>query len=180
MERTPGYVQEVLDEERKATEKEKEKGNGGHRNNFLSLLLQLSDEDLRLGQSQFSLTNEEISRSLFISTTAGYETTANTMGYTVTLLAAYTQWQDWIREELQTLPEHPSTWRYEEIYSKCRRTLAVVVRPATCPFFVSVQAVDRSIYAYSMKLSATSHPSYTRPAQSSSPSSSPRPPARTS
>ncbi|KAL3437116.1 cytochrome P450 [Aspergillus tetrazonus] len=126
MERTPGYVQEVLDEERKATEKEKEKGNGGHRNNFLSLLLQLSDEDLRLGQSQCSLTNEEMSGSLFIFTTAGYETTANTMGYTVTLLAAYPQWQDWIREELQTLPEHPSTWRYEEIYSKCRRTLAVM------------------------------------------------------
>ncbi|KAL4753494.1 hypothetical protein BDW72DRAFT_210017 [Aspergillus terricola var. indicus] len=126
MERTPGYVQEVLDEEREATEKEKEKGSGSHRNNFLSLLLQLSDEDRRSGQSQFSLTDEEISGSLFIFTTAGYETTANTMGYTVTLLAAYPEWQDWIREELQTLPEHPSTWRYEEIYPKCRRTLAVM------------------------------------------------------
>jgi hypothetical protein len=62
------------------------------------------------------------------------------MGYTVTLLAAYPEWQDWIREELQTLPEHPSTWRYEEIYSKCRRTLAVMVRPCHLPPFVSVQA----------------------------------------
>ncbi|KAL4742578.1 cytochrome P450 [Aspergillus similis] len=126
MERTPGYVQEVLDEERRAAEKEKEKGSGGHRNNFLSLLLQLSDEERRSGQSQFSLTDEEISGSLFIFTTAGYETTANTMGYTVTLLAAYPEWQDWIREELQTLPEQSSAWRYEEVYPKCRRTLAVM------------------------------------------------------
>ncbi|KAL5000911.1 cytochrome P450 monooxygenase [Aspergillus recurvatus] len=125
MERTPGYVQEVLDEERRATEKEQEK-RSGRRNNFLSLLLQLSDEERRSGQGQFSLTDDEISGSLFVFTAAGYETTANTMSCTVTLLAAYPEWQDWIREELQTLPDDPSTWRYEEIYPRCRRTLAVM------------------------------------------------------
>ncbi|KAL6236746.1 hypothetical protein BDW75DRAFT_249870 [Aspergillus navahoensis] len=125
MERTPGHVQEVLDEERRAREKEKEKGSG-HRNNFLSLLLQLSDEERRSGQSQFSLMDDEINGSLFIFTVAGYDTTANTMGFTATLLAAYPEWQDWIREELQTLPDDPSTWRYEEIYPQCRRTLAVM------------------------------------------------------
>ncbi|KAL2803109.1 putative cytochrome P450 monooxygenase [Aspergillus granulosus] len=122
IERTPEYVQEVLDEERQAMEKA-----NGPRNNFLSLLLQLSDEDRRAGQGQFSLSNDEISGSMFIFATAGYETTANMMGYSVILLTAYPQWQEWLREELQSLPEDPSTWGYEEVFPKCRRTLALML-----------------------------------------------------
>ncbi|KAL5047695.1 hypothetical protein BDW71DRAFT_33861 [Aspergillus fruticulosus] len=147
MERTPRYVQEVLDEERRATEKEKERERekgAGRRNNFLSLLLQLSDEERRSGQSQFSLTDDEISGSLFVFTAAGYETTANTMGYTVTLLAAYPEWQDWIREELQTLPGDPSAWKYEETYPKCRRTLAVMYE--TLRHFPPVLHSSRAIH----------------------------------
>ncbi|KAJ0413852.1 putative cytochrome P450 monooxygenase [Aspergillus carlsbadensis] len=138
MERTPEYVQEVLDEERNAIEKA-----SGARSNFLSLLLQLSDEDRRSGQSQFSLSNDEISGSLFIFTAAGYETTANTMGYSVVFLAAYPQWQEWIREELQSLPEDPSTWRYEEVFPKCRRTLALMLE--TLRLFPPVLHTTRAV-----------------------------------
>ncbi|KAL2839118.1 putative cytochrome P450 monooxygenase [Aspergillus pseudoustus] len=122
MDRTPAYVQELLDDERTAIAK-----STSRRNNFLSLLINLSDEDRRAGQGHASLSNDEISGSLFIFSTAGYETTANTMGYAVTLLAAYPEWQDWMREELQSLPGDPSTWKYEEVYPKCRRTLALML-----------------------------------------------------
>jgi cytochrome P450 len=116
-------VQEVLNKECNAIEKA-----SGPCSNFLSLLLQLSDEDQQSGQSQFLLSDDEVSGSLFIFTMAGYETTANTMGYSVSFLAAYPEWQEWIREELQGLSEDPSMWKYKEVFPKCRRTLALMVR----------------------------------------------------
>jgi cytochrome P450 len=122
LERISQYTQEVLEEERQAATI-----GSDSRNNFLSLLLQLSDEEKRRGQSGFSLTDEEITGNLFIFSSAGFETTANTMGYAVILLAAHPEWQDWIREELHGLDADVSTWTYEEVYPKCRRTLAVMV-----------------------------------------------------
>lgn len=121
LERIPQYTEEVLEEERQAT-----RIGSDRRNNFLSLLLQLSDEE-KHRQSGFSLTDEEITGNLFIFSSAGFETTANTMGYAVMLLAAHPEWQDWIREELHGLDADVSTWTYEEVYPKCRRTLAVMV-----------------------------------------------------
>ncbi|OAX83807.1 hypothetical protein ACJ72_01828 [Emergomyces africanus] len=122
MERLSGYIEEVLNDERKAAANVE-----GRRSNFLSLLLKLSDEEKHTGQSGFSLTDEEISGSLFVFSTAGFETTANTMGYAIIHLAAHPEWQDWIREELQTLDQDPLTWKYEEVFPKCRRTLALML-----------------------------------------------------
>ncbi|KAK2803229.1 hypothetical protein FQN50_007096 [Emmonsiellopsis sp. PD_5] len=139
MEQMPGYVKALFDEEREAAAK-----GVGRRNNFLSLLLQLSDEDRRSGQSEFSLSDKEISGSLFVFSTAGFETTANTMGYAVAFLAAYPEWQEWVREELQMLDPDPSTWKYEEVYPKCRRTLALMLE--TLRHFPSVSHTTRSIF----------------------------------
>ncbi|OJD25567.1 hypothetical protein ACJ73_03064 [Blastomyces percursus] len=49
------------------------------------------------------------------------------MGYAVIHLAPQPEWQDWIREELQMLDLDPLMWNYEEVYPKCRRTLALMV-----------------------------------------------------
>lgn len=122
LERISQYTEKVLEEERQAATI-----GSDPRNKFLSLLLQLSDEEKRRGQSGFSLTDEEITGNLFIFSIAGFETTANTMGYAVILLAAHPEWQDWMREELHGLDADVSTWTYEEVYPKCRRTLAVMV-----------------------------------------------------
>ncbi|EDN08658.1 predicted protein [Histoplasma mississippiense (nom. inval.)] len=122
MERAPIYIKEVLDEERKAVE-----NSTGRRNNFLSFLLKLSDEEKNSGDNGFSLTDDEISGNLFVFSTAGFETTSNTMGYAVAHLAVYPELQDWIREELRTLDPDPSKWKYEEVFPKCRRTLALMV-----------------------------------------------------
>ncbi|GLA07735.1 hypothetical protein AnigIFM60653_008974 [Aspergillus niger] len=117
MQRTAGYVQEVLNEERKATQKA-----SGPRSNFLGLLLQLSDEDRRSGQSQLR---------------------TNTMGYSVSVLAAYPEWQECIREELQGLSKDPSTWKYEEVFPKCRRTLALMLE--TLHLFPPVLHTTRAV-----------------------------------
>lgn len=122
--KTPEYTSAVLEQER-----EEARAGSGIRNNFLSLLLRLSDQE-KHNRTGFSLTDEEISGNLFIFTMAGFETTANTLGFSVTLLAAHPEIQDWIREELQTLDADPSTWSYEEVFPKCRRTLALMVSAA--------------------------------------------------
>ena len=168
--RVPGYVKALIDDERKVAAK----ASGGKY--FLKLLVQLTDEDRRAGQSEFTLSEGEISGNLFIFTLAGFETTANTMGYAVTLLSAYPEWQDWIREELKTLSPDPSTWDYEEVYPKLRRTLAIMV----CPNHPIIQT--HSILANnqpSSKPSATSPQSYTPPAPSSHPNNSPPQPELT-
>ncbi|KAL4882472.1 cytochrome P450 [Aspergillus karnatakaensis] len=114
MGRVSGYVKELLDEERQAAKQ------GGvaetRRSNFLTLMLQLSDEDRRSGQEGFSLSDEEISGN-----NGEYD------GYAVTFLAAYPEWQDWFREELQGLDLESAGWKYEDVYSKCRRTLALML-----------------------------------------------------
>ena len=123
LERAPQSVQEVLAEEKEAVA-----NTTGPRNNFLSLLLKLSEEEKQSGGDGFSLTNEEISGNLFVFSAAGFETTANTMGFAVTLLAVHPELQDWIREELQSFDSDPTAWPYEAVFSKCKRTLALMVR----------------------------------------------------
>ncbi|KAL5334268.1 putative cytochrome P450 monooxygenase [Aspergillus crustosus] len=139
MERVPEYVQELLDEERQAV-----KAGTNRRNNFLTLLLQLLDEDKRTGESGFSLSDQDISGSLFIFSAAGYETTANTMGYATTFLAVHPEMQDWIREELLELDADPLTWKYEEVFSKCPRTLALMLE--TLRHFPPVLHTTRAIH----------------------------------
>lgn len=87
------------------------------------------------GAGKSYLTEDEIAGNLFIFTAAGFDTTANTMAYAVTLLAAYPEWQAWVREEIDdvlgpappgdgdaaTLPD------YETTFPKLVRCMAVMV-----------------------------------------------------
>ncbi|KUL90560.1 hypothetical protein ZTR_00393 [Talaromyces verruculosus] len=57
----------------------------------------------------------------------GFDTTANTMGYAVMLLAAYPEYQDWIREELCALEDADvPVEEYEKGFALCPRILAVM------------------------------------------------------
>jgi len=127
MEDLPRISKDLLDSERQAA-----KQGAGPRNNLLSMLVQLSDRGKTGGNSGLSLTEDEIRGNLFTFSAAGFDTTANTMGYAVLSLAAYPQWQDWIREDLQKLDTDNSDWDYAEIFPKCQRILAVMVRLSSC------------------------------------------------
>lgn len=120
LERIGQYTKDMLNDERKAAEHE-----SGPRNNFLSSLVQFSDQGTD-AKPALTLSEDEISGNLFVFSVAGFDTTANTMGYAVCLLATYPEWQDWVREELAALPDI-SQWKYEETFPKCQRTLAIMV-----------------------------------------------------
>ncbi|PVI01600.1 cytochrome P450, partial [Periconia macrospinosa] len=119
---------------------------------FVRLSDQLKEQaesgDIAAGKSY--LTEEEIAGNLFIFTAAGFDTTANTMGYAVTLLAAYPKWQAWVREEIDSVMRSPSTGGEDELglqdyattFPRLIRCLAVMFE--TLRLFPPVVAVDRA------------------------------------
>jgi cytochrome P450 len=127
MEALPKLTRDLLDSERNAAKKD-----SVPRNNLLSQMIRLSDE-CKASKSGLTLTEEEIHGNLFLVSAAGFDTTANTMAYAVTLLAAYPEWQDWMRGDLHGLDDDPSSWVYDEVFPKCRRILAIMVR-STCSY----------------------------------------------
>ena len=72
---------------------------------------------------------DEILGNAFVYYFAGHNTTAAVFAYAVYLLAAYLEVQDWVTEELEHfLPiSDDSEWRYEELFPKLKRCLAVLV-----------------------------------------------------
>ncbi|KAE8834074.1 hypothetical protein PTNB73_09924 [Pyrenophora teres f. teres] len=146
----PDLTRDMLDQERSNSSSTLSNG----RSTIMSTLVCLSDQgkDESLKESRFPvemnhqkteasstgglyLTEEEIVGNLFIFTAAGFDTTANTMSYAITLLAAYPEWQTWIQAEIDTvlgdslggidgkspLPE------YRTVFPKMKRCLAVMV-----------------------------------------------------
>lgn len=78
--------------------------------------------------------------NLFVFTAAGFDTTANTMGYAMTLLAVYPEWQGWIVEEIDEVLADQAEGtegelEYNEIFPRLVRVLAVMVRHLLCPVF---------------------------------------------
>jgi hypothetical protein len=80
------------------------------------------------------LTEEEIAGNLFVFTAAGFDTTANTMSYAVTLLAVYPEWQTWIQNEIDNVLGGPPAGQEDEIlpdyeitFPKLMRCMAVMV-----------------------------------------------------
>ena len=59
---------------------------------------------------------------------AGYDTTANTMGYAFAMLALHPEWQEWLAQELdKVLPNSEADVDYESTFPKLPRTLALMV-----------------------------------------------------
>lgn len=97
----PLRTKEMLEAERKSA-----RSDASPRNNMMSTLVRLSDS-VKNGEEVSSklqnLSEEEILGNLFQFTAAGFDTTANTMAYTITILAIETKWQDWIIEEIDSV-----------------------------------------------------------------------------
>jgi cytochrome P450 len=149
--RLPSLTQNMLDQERqRALHTASSASNistgkpDGSPTTIMSTLVRLSDQEknraegdnasvLKHDQSmkrdtKSYLTEEEIAGNLFIFTAAGFDTTANTMSYAVTLLAVYPEWQAWIQTEidivLASLSETPD---YATAFPRLTRCLAVMV-----------------------------------------------------
>lgn len=151
-EKMASYTKEVLEEERQITNKE-----GTPRNNFLSMLVQISDQEKSAGLPGLTLSDDEISGNLFVFSTAGFDTTANTTGYAIINLAAYPGWQEWVREEIRGLSPDVRRWNYEATFPRCPRILALMVYyPFPYEWFITC-----SNYAPSSKPSAYTLRSFT-------------------
>ncbi|GKU08367.1 unnamed protein product [Fusarium langsethiae] len=104
--------------------------------NHSSLSLQEKEsEGNRIGIRKTYLTEDEIAGNLFIFTAAGFDTTSNTLGYAVTLLAAYPEWQAWIQAEIDNIivssqgcqGHERSLLEYTAAFPKLTRCLAFMV-----------------------------------------------------
>ena len=75
------------------------------------------------------LTMNEIFGNIFVYYFAGHDTTAAVFAYTMYLLAAHPEVQDWIAEELHhVLPSSDnSEWHYEDHFPRLKRCLAILV-----------------------------------------------------
>ncbi|RFN52109.1 cytochrome p450 [Fusarium flagelliforme] len=129
----PNLTTDMLDQERLRLSDDVQ-------NNIMTTLLRLSDQakvdDRNYGiiftrtEKKHYLTENEIAGNLFILTAAGFDTTSNTMSYALVLLAAYPQWQAWIRAEIDVvLRDHDGRLAQEEyatIFPKLTRCLAIM------------------------------------------------------
>ena len=75
------------------------------------------------------LTTDEILGNIFVYNFAGHDTTAISLAYSMSLLVAHPEVQQWIAEELDFYlkNEDHESWTYEEIFPKLQRCLAVLV-----------------------------------------------------
>ena len=112
-ERFKVLTKQILEEERQQAETRPT-----IRKNLMSTLVALSDAEK---DQSGSLTEEQISGNLFLFTVAGYETTATSLAYGITLLAAEPKWQDWLYEEISQ-PSNLSD--YNSTFPHLTRTLA--------------------------------------------------------
>ncbi|KAM7201214.1 Cytochrome P450 [Naviculisporaceae sp. PSN 640] len=132
MDKLPVLCNEMIEERRKAAHAE------GIRENFMSMLIRLSDDakmaakraeqDKEHGTGGLYLTEDEIMGNLFIFTVAGFDTTANTLGYAMGFLAAFPEWQAWIQEEIDFVLGQPGADidDYASLFPKLPRCLAIM------------------------------------------------------
>ncbi|KAL8909702.1 MAG: hypothetical protein Q9207_000011 [Kuettlingeria erythrocarpa] len=120
------YMQEQVAEE-KALVAAGERGSG----TLISNLVRASEEQgTRFGKPEFKqLSVEELLGNIFVFNFAGHDTTAISLAYSVLLLVAHREVQDWIAEELRfhLTGEDSQSWDYELCFPKLQRCLAVLL-----------------------------------------------------
>ncbi|TVY14681.1 Cytochrome P450 6a8 [Lachnellula arida] len=134
------YLVEFVEEERAAPHKASE------HDNLMSALLRASDLQEAKGEGRRTLTDDEVYGNLFIYAFAGHESTANTLAYAITLLAADLKVQDWIREEVQAITSEygaVENWKYDEMFPRLKRCLALMFE--TLRLYGPVVAFPRAV-----------------------------------
>ncbi|KAF2227488.1 cytochrome P450 [Elsinoe ampelina] len=98
------------------------------RASLLAHLVLNSGDAASVNQKAISLTEPEMFGNLWVFTSAGYDTTANTLQFATILLAAYPKWQDWLfSESVRLLPSGTtSDLDYASTYTRATRHLALM------------------------------------------------------
>jgi hypothetical protein len=148
MERVPDYLKEILSEERKKAAS----GEAKPHNNLLDILVHFSNSE---NKARLGLSEDEIGGNLWVFTAAGFDTAATAMGYAVILLSVHPEWQDWVKEELQ---QTNLKGKYNEVFPRCQRTLAVLVSFIIFIFGLQPAVVNNQTYFDRWKQCAFSPP----------------------
>lgn len=127
------YMIHMLDEETSLLDQGK-KGTGSIMTSFVRALNVNRKEDAT-GKSNAGsnaskgLTVDEIFGNIFVINFAGHDTTANTLAFSMLLLAANPKVQDWVSEELQEVTKNLESkdWDYVELFPRLKRCEAVLV-----------------------------------------------------
>ena len=128
-----GYMSEMLAREKTAYEQ-----GDVARPNLMSALVRASEQSNEAARTAtdpseataLGLSDEEVYGNLFIYNLAGHDTTAATLHFAITLLAANPEWQAWIGQEIDQVrhAESSGMWYYEGTFPKLERCLALMVR----------------------------------------------------
>ncbi|CAI7621474.1 unnamed protein product [Penicillium viridicatum] len=80
------------------------------------------------GNTDNSLSEEELNGNLFLFTEAGFETTANIISYAIMLLVRYPRWQEWLFEEVNNLmpTDVREDLEYTSVLPRATRIMAVM------------------------------------------------------
>ncbi|RVD87637.1 uncharacterized protein DFL_001857 [Arthrobotrys flagrans] len=124
------HTADLINEERqRSAERE-----GVARNNILSMLLNASKEEEKITSgtgtnNRTFLSDEEIMGNIFIFTSAGFDSTANTLAYALVYLVQNPQYQDWLFEEIDALipSDREEPLEYTTIFPKAIRCLSVML-----------------------------------------------------
>ena len=155
------YMVHMLDEETSLMDRG-EKGTGTLMTSFVRALgtHQKEEATAKANEDQHSkgLTVDEIFGNIFVINFAGHDTTANTLAFSMLLLAANPEVQDWVGEEVRefTLNDHSENWDYTQVFSDLKRCRAVLVFIDYLALLIECQ--ENNIM-YSSKHFACIHPS---------------------
>ena len=126
------YMEEMLSHQRAGVEKHEHESP-----NLMSALVRASEEARRTQDESRShrlgLSDDEIFGNIYVFNLAGHETTANTVAASLMLLAAHPECQEWLAEEINQVLESSKgaeSWKYEVVFPKLQRCLAVMVSQA--------------------------------------------------
>lgn len=123
------HMVRMLDEETTAFS-EGRAGSGGLMTSFvraMDLKKKEAAKDTADSSPPKGLTLDEIFGNIFVINFAGHDTTANTLAFSMLLLAAYPEVQDWVAEELQQLLPVGEKWEYSALFPKLKRCRAILV-----------------------------------------------------
>lgn len=155
------YMVHMLDEETSLMNRG-EKGTGSLMTSFVRALgtHQKKEATAKSNEDQQSkgLTVDEIFGNIFVINFAGHDTTANTLAFSMLLLAANPEVQDWVGEEVRevTVNDRSENWDYAQVFPDLKRCRAVLVYISYLEFPIQYQ---RNNSMYSLKLFASIHPS---------------------
>lgn len=126
------YMVRMLNEETSLLDEGKT-GTGSLMTSFIRALDTRQKQEAVMTRSESQvfkgLTVEEIFGNIFVINFAGHDTTANTLAFSMLLLAAFPEVQEWVAEEVRdvTTKGKSQEWDYGEMFIKLKRCRAVLV-----------------------------------------------------